>query len=45
MQLLTDLNEQGTTIIMVTHSEHDARYSHRIIRMLDGQTVLENIMV
>ena len=45
MQLLTDLNEQGTTIIMVTHSEHDARYSHRIIRMLDGQTVTENILV
>lgn len=45
MQLLTDLNEQGTTIVMVTHSEHDARYSHRVIRMLDGQTVLENIMV
>jgi putative ABC transport system ATP-binding protein len=44
MQLLTDLNEQGTTIIMVTHSEHDSRYSHRIIRMLDGQTVVENIM-
>jgi len=45
MQLLTDLNEQGTTIIMVTHSEHDARYSHRIVRMLDGEAVLENIMV
>lgn len=45
MQMLTDLNEQGTTIVMVTHSEHDARYSHRIIRMLDGQTVMENIMV
>src|SRR5882757_2465004 len=45
MALLTDLNEQGTTIIMVTHSEHDARYSHRIIRMLDGQTVTENILV
>jgi putative ABC transport system ATP-binding protein len=44
MQLLTDLNEQGTTIIMVTHSEHDARYSHRIIRMLDGQTVTENML-
>ena len=44
MELLTDLNEQGTTIIMVTHSEHDARYSHRIIRMLDGQTVTENIL-
>ncbi|RYY53572.1 MAG: ABC transporter ATP-binding protein [Chitinophagaceae bacterium] len=45
MQMLTELNEQGTTIVMVTHSEHDARYSHRIIRMLDGQTVLQNIMV
>ncbi|MEP7080292.1 MAG: ATP-binding cassette domain-containing protein, partial [Ginsengibacter sp.] len=45
MEMLTELNEQGTTIIMVTHSEHDARYSHRIIRMLDGQTVTENILV
>ena len=45
MQLLTDLNEKGTTIIMVTHSEHDAKFSHRIIRMLDGQTVTENILV
>lgn len=45
MQLLSELNEQGTTIVMVTHSEHDARYSHRIIRMLDGQTVTENILI
>lgn len=45
MALLTELNEQGTTIVMVTHSEHDARYSHRIIRMLDGQTVTENILI
>src|SRR5690242_16906458 len=45
MQLLTDLNEQGTTIVMVTHSEHDAKFSHRIIRMLDGQTVTENLLV
>jgi putative ABC transport system ATP-binding protein len=44
-EVMALLTEQGTTIIMVTHSEHDARYSHRIIRMLDGQTVLENIMV
>ena len=44
MKLLTDLNEQGTTIVMVTHNEHDARFSHRIIRMLDGQTVMENIL-
>ncbi|MGZ3931555.1 MAG: ABC transporter ATP-binding protein [Bacteroidia bacterium] len=44
MQLLTDLNEQGTTIVMVTHSEHDARYTHRIINMLDGQIVTEKII-
>ncbi len=45
MELLTDLNEAGTTVIMVTHSEHDASYSHRIIRMLDGQVLLENQLV
>lgn len=45
MQLLTELNEKGTTIVMVTHSEHDAKFSHRIIRMLDGETVTENILV
>lgn len=45
MELLTSLNEQGTTIVMVTHSEHDAQFSHRIIRMLDGQTVMENILI
>lgn len=45
MKMLTDLNELGTTIVMVTHSEHDARFSHRIIRMLDGQTVTENLLV
>ncbi|MBC8111529.1 MAG: ABC transporter ATP-binding protein [Verrucomicrobia bacterium] len=45
MELLTNLNEAGTTIVMVTHSEHDASYSHRIIRMLDGQVLLENQLV
>lgn len=44
MQMLTELNDQGTTIVMVTHSEHDAKYSHRIIRMLDGQKVTEDIL-
>ena len=44
MDLLTELNESGTTIVMVTHSEHDAKYSHRIIRMLDGQKVTENVL-
>ncbi|WP_426061021.1 ABC transporter ATP-binding protein [Hymenobacter sp. B1770] len=43
MELLTELNEAGTTIIMVTHSEHDARYAHRVVRLLDGQVVLENM--
>jgi putative ABC transport system ATP-binding protein len=44
MELLTDLHEKGTTIVMVTHSEHDAKYSNRILRILDGHLVLENIM-
>ena len=44
MQLLTELNEQGTTIVMVTHSEYDAKFSHRIIRMLDGKKVTENVL-
>lgn len=44
MQLLSDLNEAGTTVVMVTHNEHDARYSRRILRMLDGQIVTENIL-
>jgi putative ABC transport system ATP-binding protein len=44
MQMLTDLNERGTTIIMVTHSVHDSRYAHRIVHMLDGKTVTENFL-
>jgi putative ABC transport system ATP-binding protein len=43
MELLSDLNEKGTTVIMVTHSEHDARYTHRIINMLDGRIVNQKI--
>lgn len=43
MQLLTELNESGTTIIMVTHSEHDAKFADRIIRMLDGQVLMETV--
>ena len=45
MELLTELNAQGTTIVMVTHSEHDAKFTHRIIRLLDGQKVAENNLV
>jgi putative ABC transport system ATP-binding protein len=43
MQLLTELNDAGATVIIVTHSNHDAAYAHRIIRLLDGQVVMENI--
>mgnify|MGYP000135572439 FL=1 len=43
MTLLTDLNEHGTTVIMVTHSATDAEYSHRVINLFDGQIVSENI--
>jgi len=43
MKLLSDLNEGGTTIVMVTHSAHDAEFSHRIINLFDGHVVTENI--
>ncbi|WP_455674659.1 ABC transporter ATP-binding protein [Phocaeicola sp.] len=43
MELLSELNRQGTTIIIVTHSQRDALYSHRVIQLLDGQIVAENI--
>lgn len=39
MSLLTELNQEGTTIVMVTHNEHDARLAHRIIRLFDGHIV------
>lgn len=39
MQLLTELNESGTTIVMVTHSQRDAGYAHRVINLFDGQIV------
>ena len=42
MELLCELNEAGTTIVMVTHSSHDASYSERIINLLDGQIVSQN---
>lgn len=39
MELLSQLNSEGTTIVMVTHSQHDATYANRIINMFDGQIV------
>ena len=39
MQLLTELNREGTTIVMVTHSKHDASFAHRIINLFDGSIV------
>ena len=41
MQLLSELNDEGTTIVIVTHSQHDATYAHRIINLFDGQVVEE----
>lgn len=43
MKLLTQLNEAGTTIVMVTHSTHDSEFAHRIIHLFDGHVVTENI--
>jgi putative ABC transport system ATP-binding protein len=43
MQLLTELNGDGTTIVMVTHSHPHAEYAHRIVNLLDGAVVAENI--
>lgn len=42
MNLLSQLNKEGTSIIMVTHSSSDASYAQRIIRLFDGQIVTEN---
>jgi len=41
MNLLTELNKDGTTIVMVTHSQHDAGYAARIVNLFDGQLVTE----
>ena len=39
MQLLTELNKEGTTIVMVTHSQRDAGFASRVINLFDGQVV------
>lgn len=42
MNLLTELNQEGATIIMVTHSDRDSHYAHRVINLFDGQVVTES---
>jgi putative ABC transport system ATP-binding protein len=42
MNLLTELNQEGTTIVMVTHSDHDSHFAHRIVNLFDGQVVTES---
>ncbi len=39
MNLLTELNREGTTIVMVTHSRHDASFAHRTVHLFDGSVV------
>ncbi|HEY3777640.1 MAG TPA: ABC transporter ATP-binding protein [Rhizomicrobium sp.] len=43
MQLLTELNEEGTTVVMVTHSHSHAEYAHRIVNLFDGAVVSEDL--
>ena len=43
MQLLTELNGEGTTVVMVTHSHSHAEYAHHIVNLLDGAVVTESI--
>lgn len=43
MNLLDSLNKEGTTIIMVTHSQRDAAYSRRVVHLFDGQIINENL--
>ncbi len=41
MNLLTELNREGTTIVMVTHSIRDSEYAHRVVNLFDGQIITE----
>jgi putative ABC transport system ATP-binding protein len=43
MNLLSDLNRQGTTIVMVTHSPRDATFANRIVNLFDGQILSEEV--
>ena len=44
MNLLSELNQEGATIIMVTHSDRDAGYAHRIINLFDGQVIMSKVI-
>ena len=44
MNLLTELNREGTTIVMVTHSQHDAGFANRVINLFDGKVVPEVVL-
>lgn len=44
MNLLTQLNQEGATIVMVTHSQHDASFAHRTINLFDGRIVTETLL-
>ena len=41
MELLSELHKEGTTIVMVTHSQHDAQYANRVVKLFDGHIVSE----
>ena len=45
MNLLKQLNDAGTTVVMVTHSPYDAGFAHRIINIFDGRVVTENFHI
>ncbi len=42
MNLLTELNQEGATIVMVTHSDRDSHYAHRVVNLFDGQIITES---
>lgn len=43
MKLLSELNKEGTTIVMVTHSERDSGYAHRVVNLFDGKIITEEM--
>ncbi len=43
MNLLTELNKEGTTIVMVTHSFHDSEFAHRVVNLFDGAILTEEV--